>query len=495
MKKTFRQALLVSYLEKYGIFLISLGTSAVLSRLLSPSEVGVFSIAAVLVGFAGTFRDFGSGSFIIQTAELTPQKICLTFTIALIIGSLIAITLPLLAWPIADFYGEQNVREIIHILAATFLVVPLGSITLAILAREMRFDVIARINFTAAVVNSVVAILLAWLNFGPTSLAWGMLASSVCTAAISFAFRPNDFHFCLSVKGYQEVFSFGGMTTASQLANDVTGGAPDLVLGKLSGFDSAGEFSRANGLALAFYQTVLRGLWPVLLPYFSRAQREGTPLRGVYLSMVENITGIGWPFFGLLALLAPEIILVLFGEAWFGSVSVLRVLALWGCFWLAFSFSVPALIAIGEVKNVMRVSIYSLPLRIVVIAVCSYFGATGAAVGVILSSLIMAFYLHGIVSESIHISWSDLFKSLPMTFQLLIWTCAIPLTLKLIINLAPEILPTQIDFNSTISAFFLIITSGAFGMIGFLVGLKLSRHPLRYFLIEHLPTRLTRCLQ
>ena len=53
------------------MFLVSL----VLARLLTPAEVGIFSMTAVLIGIAHVFRDFGVSAYLLQEKDLTPEKI------------------------------------------------------------------------------------------------------------------------------------------------------------------------------------------------------------------------------------------------------------------------------------------------------------------------------------------------------------------------------------------------------------------------------------
>ena len=49
--------------------------SILLARLLSPSEIGVYSMTVVFVNIAHMFRDFGVGSYLQREPDLTPDKI------------------------------------------------------------------------------------------------------------------------------------------------------------------------------------------------------------------------------------------------------------------------------------------------------------------------------------------------------------------------------------------------------------------------------------
>jgi len=67
-------AVLVTTFSNAIIKLISFGASIVLARLLTPAEIGTFSVAAAFVALAQMFRDFGIGSYLVQEKELTPLR-------------------------------------------------------------------------------------------------------------------------------------------------------------------------------------------------------------------------------------------------------------------------------------------------------------------------------------------------------------------------------------------------------------------------------------
>jgi len=54
----------------------------VVARLLSPSEIGVYSVTMVLLGFVATFRDLGAGQYLVQQKELTEERIRATWSVA-----------------------------------------------------------------------------------------------------------------------------------------------------------------------------------------------------------------------------------------------------------------------------------------------------------------------------------------------------------------------------------------------------------------------------
>ena len=61
-----RRSFLFSGIDRYATQLVSVGTMAVMARLLTPSQTGLFLVASAVVLLAENFRDFGVGTYIVQ---------------------------------------------------------------------------------------------------------------------------------------------------------------------------------------------------------------------------------------------------------------------------------------------------------------------------------------------------------------------------------------------------------------------------------------------
>jgi len=92
-----RSSLFITFLASNGAMAIQMIVTIVLARLLSPSEIGVFSITAVLVYIAHIFRDFGVTSYLQREKELTRDKVATAFGVLIASSWVIALMIYLLA--------------------------------------------------------------------------------------------------------------------------------------------------------------------------------------------------------------------------------------------------------------------------------------------------------------------------------------------------------------------------------------------------------------
>lgn len=107
LKQTMLTGVFWSAVEKYSAFFISLIISAILARILSPSEYGVVTVASVIIDFFALFVSMGIGPAIIQYKDLTETDLDSIFTATLILGLVLGGVFFVSSWSIANFYDNQ----------------------------------------------------------------------------------------------------------------------------------------------------------------------------------------------------------------------------------------------------------------------------------------------------------------------------------------------------------------------------------------------------
>ena len=292
-----RKSLFVGFAQNYGTMIFQLAASIFVARLLAPSELGIYSVSAVLVGLAQEVRAFGVPTYIIQEKELTEGRIRSAMGVAILVGWLLAGVIALLSGPAADFYGEPGVRGVMLVLALNFLLMPFGSVTMAYLVRNMNFVPQALGNVASAAVQCAIAVGLAFLGFSYMSLAWASVASTVVMIVVAQFYRPSHMPYRPSLREAKRVARFGVMSTSALVVGDVGQGAPDLIIGRMINMEAVALLGRANSLVQMFDKVVMNAVWRVAMPYFSLNDRDGGNVRGAFLKSVSFVTVLAWPFF------------------------------------------------------------------------------------------------------------------------------------------------------------------------------------------------------
>ena len=442
-----------------------------IARLLTPTEIGVFSVTMVLLMFVSTVRDMGAGQYLIQEKNLTTERIRAVWTVQLGLGFALAIIVLLASHPVAVFYREPRMRDIMLVVALNYAVNPFGSLTYAWLMREMRFESIALMRFSSTVGGALVSAWLAWKGLGPISLAIGSLTSTVVNALLAIYFRPKAFPWLPGVSEIKRVLTFGSQLTASSIVAVMSGSAPELLLGKLQDLASVGLFSRANGLVQMFHRLFVDAVGAVCLPWFAKQSREHGGFAGPFLKATAYVTVFGWSFCLAIICLAQPVIRTLYGYQWDHSVDLARLLA------VAMVTAVPAalcpfaLLSVGAVSTITRATVMSALVSIVLVAIGASQGLlTLGAFMIVSASVSSAIWLRA-ASRNIGFSFKSLFKAVWKSMAVACFAGLGPLIALVAYGAYPEdrAAPLALGFVG--------------GLSGFLLGVWAFQHPFQEELI------------
>lgn len=357
------RSLAFSFLDKFSLIGIALISYVLIARLLTPEEIGIYSVAAALIAIGQVVREFGVGNFLIQEKNLTEGHIRTAFGVSLLIGGTLFLAVSIGAPLVGDFYKDQRMTWIVRIIALNFLVMPFCSISLALLRRDMRFGRITSVNIVATVVGTVATLGLAFAELGPQSLAWGAIATNVVTGLGAWFARKEHKLLSPTLSEWRKVLTFGSQSAGAGIVTSIAMGMNDLVVGRVLGFAPTAILSRANGLVAIFNQQFMDAARSVALPAFARAHRDNQPLEPIYVASVTAVTAVAWPFYGFVALHATDILRIMFGPQWDESAPLVRILCIGGALASTWNLALTLAIAIGKNATAAKADLIVQPLR------------------------------------------------------------------------------------------------------------------------------------
>jgi O-antigen/teichoic acid export membrane protein len=382
-----RRSFLLSFADSYLTVMLQLASTVIVARLLSPAEVGVYAIAAVFSALASMFRDFGVGEYLIQVRTLDAQRIRAAFGMNIIVSWTMAVALVVLAAPAAAFYREPGVGDVMRVLAISFVVLPIGAVVQSCFRRDLNYKPLVICNALSSITSFVVVVWMAYHGYGTMSLAWSTVAGIVVTVLATMYFRPADFPRWPSFRGLREVFDFGKYASGIYVMVQLGKGAPEMVIGRVSGAADVGLYSRASSLVELFRRLVLRPVMMVCLPVFAKASREQGSVADSYVRSVALVTAVGWPFLAFFALAAFAVIRIIYGTQWMAAVPVAQVLCLACAIELLYILSREALLAVGAVKQASLLQLQIVLLQLLGLTLAVTHGLEGAAWGLVLAAV------------------------------------------------------------------------------------------------------------
>jgi O-antigen/teichoic acid export membrane protein len=461
-----RSALVWSFAERYASLIVTLASTMLLARLLTPAQIGVFSLCASVTAVAGILRDFGVSEYLNQEKDLTDDKIRAAFGVAIVIAWSIALLILLFRHSVATYYGEPGVADLLAVLSLNFFILPFSSPAFALLSREMAFRKIFVVQILSNAVQSVVAVTLAYRGHGYMSLAWAPVASiAVQTVLVGF-FRPRESLLLPGFKAAREVLSYGSMFVASRFIETFTRNAHEFIIAKQVGFAAVGIFSRAFGLIELFNSNVTSAVMRVASPSFATDHRAGIPLKASFARGTAIFTSIAFPFLGFIVLMAADIIHVLFGAQWDAAAPLARILAIALIPFYLIGLAPHLLAATGHVTRRLKISFWFSPVHLLGVLLASFISLQAVAMVWALSNTVMlAMYVFHLKTV-LHSTASELFK--PSLASVLVASISVSVQ-ALILFLCRELaLPTLANLLAVAVA----------AAIAWLLAVKAIRHPV-----------------
>lgn len=358
-----------------------------LARLLTPEEIGLYSVVVAILGLAHVLRDFGVTSYLIQERELTREKIATAFTLTLIVAVTLFAVLYFSADMIARFYDDVRVAAVVRVMAINFLLLPFSSTALALLRREMRFDAMFWIAGVSTIANFVVALALALFGYGYWSLVLASVASTAATCIVATCYSINGLVHRLTLSEWRVVTNFGVQSSVARIVSEVALNMNELVIGRVLGFSAVGIFSRAQGVMNLFHRDLMGAVKNVAFPAFAKAHRTEDDMEEIHIKSTATAAAFAWPFFGFFFLFPAEAILLMFGPRWGDAVPLVPIFCVAGSVAVLWTFSLQLLTAMGRIDLTMKAELIVQSVRILIVLLCALFFANleGFAYGVVVA--------------------------------------------------------------------------------------------------------------
>lgn len=388
--------------------IMQLVTTAVLARLLSPSDFGLVGMATIVIGFVGIFSDLGTSSAIIQRKNLSDSLINSLFWINVVFGLLAMVILLAVAPLVANFYQEPRVTLVLRVLSFTFLMSGISILQKAILERNLAFNTSAKIEISAVVAGSLLGISTAVMGWGVWSLVTQSLAVVSLTTILLWTVSKWQPKLAFSWEEVQEVSNYSLNLTAFSIFNYFARNADYILIGRFLGSQDLGYYTLAYRLMLYPLQNVSAVIGRVMFPALSKLQDDNARFSFAYLKMSSTIALISFPLMVSLWALAKPFILTFFGQQWQPVILLLMILAPVGM-----SQSIMTTVGIiyqvkGRTDWLFRWGIISGTLVVIAFVIGLQWGIIGVASAYAIATLILAYPNFAIPFRLIHLPVRDL---------------------------------------------------------------------------------------
>jgi len=308
---------------------ISLISTLVVARLLSPEAFGLMALAAVWTGALSLIAELGLGAALVQFRDLRDAELNACFWLITGLSILGYVVLYASAPAIATLFANDSLSGFLRVVALAVPLVAVRIVPESLLRKGLRLDKISQAEIAALLATIPVVIGLAAGGAGAWALAAGMLVRPLVLTVAIYSFtrwRPG-----LTFKGgkVRPLLAFGAGRLGSVVCWTAYQQADVLILGKVCGGFVLGLYSMALEISQLPVEKISAVVNQLAFPVMAELQADRPAMRAVVLRGLQSIACVTFPLCVGVMLLADDLVLVALTGKWSGAVPAVRLLSLY----------------------------------------------------------------------------------------------------------------------------------------------------------------------
>ncbi|RQP16655.1 MAG: lipopolysaccharide biosynthesis protein [Parapedobacter sp.] len=326
LKKKTLQGLGWSVGRLFSVQLTSFLVQLFLARLLLPEAFGLIAMLQVFVAIGQTLMDGGMTSSLIRTPNPDFRDYSTVFFINVFVAAFVYGIIFVAAEHIAIFYNQPILEKVLKIFALSIVIQSFVAVQLAKFTKDLDFKSQLMLELPSLLLSSIIAISLAFNDFGVWSLVWLHLSKSVFFAIQVWLFvkwRPS---WVFDIQRLKMHFNFGYKLTLSSLLNTVYDNIYNIIIGKAFSPAQLGYYDRANSMRQLPVLTISSALNKVTYPMFAVIQNDNEKLKQTYRMLMQQILYWMAPMLVLLAVIAEPLFLMVLTAKWLPAVPYFQIL-------------------------------------------------------------------------------------------------------------------------------------------------------------------------
>jgi PST family polysaccharide transporter len=322
------RSLLWSAVDTFSQTGFSIVALVLLARLLSVEAIGIGSLTIMLVQLATMPFELLFHDAVIQRKELQARHHSTAF-IAAVVGATCGAVLLFIAAPwLAAQYAKPQLTALIRVACLALPISAVSSIISALLRRNLAFAPLARRTVIGRLVGVGLGLMVAALGGGAWALVVMYVASIVLSTAVLLSDRSNWPGMHWSFSALRELLAFGAPNMLAQVLLLGNGRIFVVIAGFYLGDAGLGRLSLAFRLVEELRNTLSSAAAQLALPLLSKRAHQPQQFALVFSEATSFTACILLPLYAGMAVTAPDLMAVVFGDKWQVAAPAVQWLAL-----------------------------------------------------------------------------------------------------------------------------------------------------------------------
>ena len=225
------------------------------------------------------------------------------------------------------YFERSELILVAKLLSITVFFSSLCIVPNALLLKSKSFKTLGILTLVAQVLGGAIGIILAFNGYSYFSIIYRSIFISIITFLILYFLNPIKIDFTFKIISIKKVFRFSIFQFGFNLVNYFSRNLDNIFIGKYLGQSALGFYEKSYTLMLLPAANLTHVITPVLHPVLSEAQNDYDKVYRTYIDVLKILSIIGVSVSSLFFFSSKEIILILYGEDWYGSIDVFRILS------------------------------------------------------------------------------------------------------------------------------------------------------------------------
>lgn len=325
--REFRSGMFFSAMGRYSNVVIQLGVNAVLSRILTPADYTIVSIAQVFIEFFNLLADMGFGPAIIQNKSLTDEDVRVIFRFSIGLATALGFIFMLLGYPVSLFYEDSVYIPIFLIFGVSVFFFSLLVVPRAMIQKRKDFKTVNTILILTGIIKGIVSIFLAYLGWKYYAIIVGSLVQAILNFLLYYRKARISPKAKFTMEPIKKIWAFSRNQFSFNFINYFSRNFDSILIGRVFAGGALGYYNKAYQLSL-YPNTILAGIiTPVIQPIMSEYEDRRDVIKDTYLKITRILANLGVPISVFCFFAGKEIIFFIFGDQWGNSVLTFQILA------------------------------------------------------------------------------------------------------------------------------------------------------------------------
>ncbi|MFA5494884.1 MAG: lipopolysaccharide biosynthesis protein [Porticoccaceae bacterium] len=304
---------------------ISVVSTLILARLLTPADFGVYALAMTVYAFVELLRAFGFGSYLIQHQDSTDAHYNTAWTLHFLFSLITACLLFLLAPFAAEFLREPRLEIVVRFMCLLLLIDGVKNIGIINFQKHMTFDREFRFAVLTKLSGFLVTIPLAFLLQSYWAMLWGLLATSLMMLLLSYTMQP--FRPRLDTSCWRQMISFTGWLQVNNILTYFNRHIENVLVSRMTGIAAVGSLQLAKETGQLLSE-IAQPINRAAFPGYARVNRDPARMRDVFCDVMSMLMLVGFPISVGIYAIAHLFVPTVLGSQWLHIIPLVQLLSL-----------------------------------------------------------------------------------------------------------------------------------------------------------------------